>query len=89
MPCSFFVREKDSVYNGCPEGKGKLVKHFELVSDELHLEIDGFAFLIDTQNGLLKDIFRCYDYAGCINVLLGGDDMPAIEVRKMRKESST
>ncbi len=88
----YYMTVRDSECCGCPEGKGKLVKHFELKHRLSHSVLDGFAFLIDTENGILKDIFRCYDYAGCLKVSLGGDGLPTIQVsrdlwRKSQKES--
>ena len=49
------------------------------------------CLIIDTENGILKDIFRCYDYAGCLKVDLGGDDLPIITIsrdvwKKMKKD---
>ncbi|HUM64444.1 MAG TPA: hypothetical protein PLV32_01290 [Chitinophagaceae bacterium] len=91
MPVPYYVAVRDSECCGCPEGKGKLVKHFELKHRLSHKVLDGFAFIIDTENGILKDIFRCYDYAGCLKVDLGGDDVPIITIsrdvwKKMKKD---
>ncbi len=91
MPVPYYVAVRDSECCGCPEGKGKLVKHFELKHRLSHKVLDGFAFIIDTENGILKDIFRCYDYAGCLKVDLGGDDLPIITIsrdvwKKMKKD---
>lgn len=91
MPVPYYVAVRDSECCGCPEGKGKLVKHFELKHRLSNKVLDGFAFIIDTENGILKDIFRCYDYAGCLKVDLGGDDLPIITIsrdvwKKMKKD---
>lgn len=91
IPVPYYVGVRDSECCGCPEGKGKLVKHFELKHRLSNKVLDGFAFIIDTENGILKDIFRCYDYAGCLKVDLGGDDLPIITIsrdvwKKMKKD---
>jgi hypothetical protein len=71
------VEKIDSICTGC--SKGKDVKHFRVTSNgKYHSE---FAYLIDTENGVLKDIYRCHDFKGCEQVEIGADKgLPPIKI---------
>ena len=71
------VEKKDSICTGC--SKGKDVKHFKVTTNgKYHSE---FAYLIDTENGVLKDIYRCHDFKGCEQVEIGADKgLPPIKI---------
>ena len=76
----FTVSIKDTVCNGCL--KGQAVKHFKVVNNATKKPKDEFAFMIEVEKGILKDIYRCYDYKGGRTCTIGGGSsgFPAIEM---------
>lgn len=68
----FKVTMKETTCNGCEPGKQ--VKHFEIYHSQSGRYAGDFAFLIDVDNGRLKDIYQCYDYAGCKKCTIGNKD---------------
>ncbi len=74
---SFEVQMKDSVCQGC--STGRKVNHFTVLSEGT--KVGEFAFLIDTDMGILKDIYRCYDYEGCMKDEIGKQQgLPSIYI---------
>ncbi len=86
----FTVKVNDSICKGCVEGQP--VKHFKVFNSIAKKPLHEFAFMVEVDNGLLKDIYRCYDYKGCRMTTIGGTKgFPAIKmsydlVMKSRKE---
>ena len=66
----FTVSVKDTVCKGCV--KGQPVKHFKVSNNVTKKPLDEFAFMIEVEKGILKDIYRCYEYEGCRMYTLGG-----------------
>ncbi len=66
----FRVSVKDTFCNGCL--KGQPVKHFKVTNNATKKPLDEFAFMIEVEKGILKDIYRCYEYEGCRMYTLGG-----------------
>lgn len=54
------VRREEKTCLGC--SKGKNVVQFIISSFPDNKEVFDFGFVIDTENGILKDIYRCYWY---------------------------
>lgn len=78
-PDDFTVQIKDTFCKGCEIGKA--VKHFIVNSRQLTDEAGHFAFLIEVQDGILIDIYRCYDYEGCKTYPFRlGPNVPPIEM---------
>ncbi len=75
----FKVKIKDTVCKGCSEGKP--VFHFKVVTTE-EKTIEEFAYMIEVDGGILKDIYRCYDYKGCRTYMMGDKSkgFPEIEI---------
>ena len=76
----FTVTVEDSHCNGCVQGYP--IKHFKVFDNETNTKINEFAFLIETEDGMLKDIYRCYEYEGCKMITLGGgiSNLPEIKI---------
>lgn len=71
------VEKIDSICKGC--SKGKDVRHFKVTTNGK--PFSEFAYLIDTENGVLKDIYRCHDFKGCEQVEIGADKgLPPIKI---------
>ena len=77
---NFSVSVKDSVCKGC--SKGRPVLHFKVTDNKTKKSLDEFAFMIEEEEGILKDIYRCYDYKGCRTYTMGGKakGFPEIEI---------
>ena len=73
----FNVTLKETICKGC--AKGKPVKHFEVYKKESNIYVDDFSFLIDVERGILKDIYRCYDFVGCKTCRIGADKRNGFE----------
>jgi hypothetical protein len=75
---NFVVTCRNSACQGCT--KNKPVKHFQ-VFDSNNIQKREFAFAIQMEDGILKDIYRCFSFEGCKKVIIGGEgtDYPAIE----------
>ena len=75
---NFVVTCRNSVCEGCI--KNKPVKHFQ-VFDSNNIQKREFAFAIQIEDGILKDIYRCFSFEGCKKVIVGGEGTgyPAIE----------
>lgn len=87
----FTVAVKDTVCTGCI--KGQPVKHFKIINGAAKKPVHQFAFMIEVKEGILKDIYRCYDYKGCRMITTGGgtNGFPEIKmsydvVMKSKKE---
>ncbi len=87
----FSVTIKDTFCKGCLQGQP--VKRFKVTNNLTKKPLDEFAFMIEVQDGVLKDIYRCYDYEGCRTTTIGGgkSGFPAIKmsydvVMKSRRE---
>ena len=53
--------------NGCSEGKGRAVHHFEFYHGNLKVPFSDFAYLIREEDAVVIDIFRCYSYdSACV-----------------------
>ena len=63
---------------GCE--KGKPVLNFEVMFAGSKLKVGDFGFLIDIENGILKDIYRCKMYKACQGIWLRPEGLPAIRV---------
>ena len=76
----FTVTVEDSHCKGCVEGYP--TKHFKVFDNQTNTKVNEFAFLIETENGMLKDIYRCYEYEGCKMITLGGgiSNLPEIRI---------
>ncbi len=76
----FTVSIKETVCNGCL--KGQPVKHFKVSNNATKKPLDEFAFMIEVEKGILKDIYRCYDFKGGRTCTIGGGSsgFPAIEM---------
>lgn len=76
----FSVSIKETVCNDCL--KGQPVKHFNVSNNATKKPSDEFAFMIEVEKGILKDIYRCYDYKGGRTCTIGGGSsgFPAIEM---------
>lgn len=74
----FSVALKDTFCKGCLQGQP--VKHFKVTNNLTKIPLDEFAFMIEVQDGVLKDIYRCYDFKGCRTITIGGGNsgFPAI-----------
>ncbi len=57
---NFSVNLNNEKCMGCQ--KGKPVLNFEVVFAGTKLSVGEFGFLIDRENGILKDIYRCNLY---------------------------
>ncbi len=66
----FTVTVNDSICKGCV--KGQSVKHFKVFNSIAKKPLHEFAFMIVINDGILKDIYRCYDYKGCKTITIGG-----------------
>ena len=66
----FSVAIKDTFCKGCLQGQP--VKHFKVTNNLTGKPLDEFAFMIEVQDGVLKDVYRCYDYKGCRTTTIGG-----------------
>lgn len=69
--------------NGCSEGKGWSVYHFEFYQGKQNVQYSDFAFLIREECGVVIDIFRCYSYdSAClidVNVFDEDDELVGTE----------
>jgi len=68
----FYVEVKDTTCKSCFVGKS--VKHFEVFNGATKQYEADFAYLIDIEKGVLKDIYKCYEYVGCKTCTIGGND---------------
>jgi len=59
---------------------GKPVVNFEVRFAGSKLPAGDFGFLIDKENGILKNIYRCHMYRECHGRLLQPEGLPAIRV---------
>lgn len=66
----FKVEVINTVCKGCV--KGEPAKHFKVTNNATKKPLDEFAFMIEVEKGILKDIYRCYEYDGCRMYTLGG-----------------
>src|SRR5256885_1085146 len=64
----FEITIEDRKCNGC--SLGKMVKHFKVVNNKTSNYIGSFGFLIDEENGLLKNIYRCNRYKDTMEVFV-------------------
>jgi hypothetical protein len=81
----FSVRREDKVCIGC--SKGKRVCHFTIYSTGDEREVFDFGFVIDTDEGILKDIYRCQWYKHSVKynmtsqgLLIKPEGLPAITI---------
>lgn len=86
----FKVEVQNTTCKGCSTGDP--VFHFRVATIN-KIPVDEFAYLIDVKDGILKDIYRCYDYNGCRTYMMGDNSkgLPEIEISydlfmKARKE---
>lgn len=79
---NFVVTSRNSVCEGCINNKP--VKHFQ-VFDSNNIQKTEFAFAIQIEDGILKDIYRCFSFEGCKKVIIGGEGtgLPAIEISQV------
>lgn len=60
----------------------KVYQHFCVKFNTQRAEVNSeFAYLLDTEKGVLKDIYRCHDFKGCKQVEIGADKgLPPINI---------
>lgn len=75
----FSVRRNDRMCLGCSQGKKVL--QFTIYSTNDESEVDDFGFVLDTENGILKDIYRCWQYKDCEPYQIKPEGLPAITIR--------
>lgn len=75
----FKVEIKNTICKDCSIGKP--VFHFKVATIN-EKPIDEFAYLLEVEEGILKDIYRCYDYKGCRTYVMGDNSkgFPEIEI---------
>lgn len=66
--------------NGCR--LGKTVKHFEVFNNKTNSYIGSFGFLIDVENGMLKNIYRCLNYKETEKVFVKPEGLPGIFTKR-------
>ena len=76
----FKVTLDDRKCNGC--SLGKMVKHFEVVNNRTNNYIGSFGFLIDVENGMLKNIYRCLLYKETEKVFVKPEGLPGIFTKR-------
>ena len=77
----FKVTTEDRKCNGC--SLGKVVKHFEVANNKTNSYIGSFGFLIDVENGILKNIYRCLNYKETKKVFVKPKGLPGIFMKNM------
>jgi hypothetical protein len=80
----FSVKTQDKKCLGC--NKGKNAVQFIIYSNCDTREVYDFAFVIDTDNGILKDIYRCWHYTQCQPFQIKPEGLPSITVRDLSCE---
>ncbi|MDQ6763813.1 MAG: hypothetical protein M3015_14460 [Bacteroidota bacterium] len=76
----FNITIEDRKCNGC--SSGKMVKHFEVFNKKTNSYIGSFGFLIDVENGILKNIYRCLRYKETKKVFVKPEGLPGIFIKK-------
>ena len=61
---------------------GKTVKHFEVFNNKTNSYIGSFGFLIDVENGMLKNIYRCLRYKETKKVFVKPEGLPGIFIER-------
>jgi len=74
--CNFKITIEDRKCNGC--SLGKTVKHFEVFNNKPNSYVGSFGFLIDVENGMLKNIYRCLGYKETKKVFVKPEGLPGI-----------
>jgi hypothetical protein len=74
----FSVRMTEEVCRGCE--KDKPVFHFEVQFSGSKIPVGDFGYLIDQENGILKDIYRCNMYKECHGNWIEPPGLSAIRV---------
>jgi hypothetical protein len=72
----FKVNIEDRNCRGCT--LGGIVKHFEVVNNKSNNYIGSFGFLIDSEDGMLKNIYRCLNYKETKKVWIQPEGLPGI-----------
>ena len=72
----FKVNIEDRNCRGCT--LGGIVKHFEVVNNKSHNYIGSFGFLIDAEDGILRNIYRCLNYKETKKVWIHPEGLPGI-----------
>lgn len=58
---------KITTCNGCKQGKGRAVHHFEFFQHNRKVPFSDFAYIIWEEDAVVIDIFRCYSYdSACV-----------------------
>ena len=65
---------------------GGTVRHFEVVDSKTSSYIGSFGFLIDAEDGILKNIYRCFNYKETKKVWVQPEGLPGISM-KVHEES--
>ncbi len=76
----FNITIEDRKCNGC--SLGKMVKHFEVFNNKANSYIGSFGFLIDVENGILKNIYRCLRYRETKEVFVKPEGLPGIFIKR-------
>jgi hypothetical protein len=76
----FNITIEDRKCNAC--SLGKTVKHFEVFNNKTNSYIGSFGFLIDVENGMLKNIYRCLGYKETKEVFVKPEGLPGIFIKR-------
>ena len=76
----FNITIEDRKCNGC--SLGNTVKHFEVFNNKTNSYIGSFGFLIDVENGMLKNIYRCLRYKETKKVFVKPEGLPGIFIER-------
>ena len=77
---NFNINIEDRKCNDC--SMGKTVKHFEVFNNKTNSYIGSFGFLIDVENGMLKNIYRCLRYKETKEVFVKPEGLPGIFIER-------
>ena len=76
----FEVSIEDRMCSGC--SLGKIVKHFKVFNTKTNNYIGSFGFLIDVENGTLKNIYRRLNYKETEKIFVKPEGLPGIFMKK-------
>ena len=72
----FKVNIEDRNCRGCT--LGGIVKHFEVLGNKSNNYVGSFGFLINAEDGMLKNIYRCLNYKETKKVWIPPEGLPGI-----------
>lgn len=65
---------------------GRIVKHFVVVDNKTNRYVGSFGFLIDAEDGMLKNIYRCLLYKETKKVWMQPQGLPGISTNRHKEE---